>query len=100
MSTPDVKTGLAGLVLTSADLDTQLWKRIATALEQERDEMRMKNDSSTLNVADTTLLRGEIRLAKRILARADEVGPESRQSEPNWPESAPAPAAGRIPQGY
>jgi len=63
-------------------------RRIAALLAQELQEMREANDSPE-SIQDTTLRRGEIRLAKRILARL-EVGPESRQSEPFWPESASA----------
>lgn len=94
------ETGLSGLKLTREEVHGLLWRRIEAALREELTEMRAKNDSSLLNVADTTLLRGEIRLAKRILARADEVGPESRESEPWGPSLQSAPAAGRLPEGY
>lgn len=84
---PQVKrTGLEALFLNRSDERHPLVVAIVAALRQELEEMRQANDAPE-GIQDTTLRRGEIRFAKRILARL-EVGPESRQSAPMWPESA------------
>ncbi len=90
MNAPAVtRTGIEAIVLTREELMYPAVRRIAALLAQELHEMRVANDNAE-SIQDTTLRRGEIRLAKRILARL-EVGPESRQSESFvWPESAPA----------
>jgi hypothetical protein len=56
------------------------------ALEAELQALRIANDASE-GIAETTLRRGEIRLAKRILAHL-EVGPESRPSDADGAELA------------
>lgn len=84
----DRVTGIAGLAFTRQDKNTPLFQRLVAALHEELALMRAQNDVPA-NIVDTTVLRGEISLVKRILARTDEVGPESRTSEPEWPESSP-----------
>lgn len=68
---------LADFKLTAADENNPLWLRIRGMLEAEVEVLRLKNDSDQ-NIAATTMLRGEIRLAKRMLALAVEAGPTSR----------------------
>lgn len=80
------RTGLEALLLNLDEKNHPLVKRLVAVLHVELTEMRQANDAPE-PIQETTLRRGEIRLAKRILARL-EVGPESRQSEPAWPESA------------
>jgi hypothetical protein len=82
--------------LRPQDVRSELWQRLMAAIEDERTMMRAQNDSD-MNIAETTLLRGQLRLASRILALADEVGPESRQSELEKPESASSPLGDNDP---
>lgn len=80
--------------LTREEARSPLWQKLAPFLVAEIKSMREANDSLTLSIADTTAKRGEIRFAKRILALADEAGPEARQSEADGPESAFLPPQG------
>lgn len=74
-----------------------MFKKFVAAIESER-ELLLEQLEPASNIETTTLLRGELRALKRILARTSEVGPESRQSEANGPESAtPRGAVSRIP---
>ena len=101
-SGPDIHAGrgLAAFTVSRQDNESPVWRRFIACLREELAVKRMQNDAPA-TIQDTTLLRGEIALVKRILARADEVGPESRQSEPQWPESAlPARAVTGLPEGY
>src|SRR4051812_24655021 len=93
--------GIGGLDFTQEQAATPLFRLIVAALEDELKLMREQNDVDS-DIKNTTLLRGEIRCVKRILARTSEVGPVSRQSEhDDVPESASvASAAGGIPPGY
>lgn len=68
---------LSDFKLTAADLQNPLWLRIKGMLEAERDLLRIKNDSDQ-SIAATTILRGQIFLANRMLALAVEAGPTSR----------------------
>lgn len=72
---------LSDLKLTREECDSRLWLRIRLALVGELALLRRQNDSVTLNIAETTAKRGEIRLVIRMLALADEAGPASRQSD-------------------
>jgi hypothetical protein len=91
---------LDALRFTDLEARTPLYKKVRAAVQAEFEELRDKLLHPS-NIETTTLLRGEVRLAQRILARLDEVGPESRQSEPVGPESAsPALAAERFPMDF
>lgn len=72
---------LSDLRLTREERDSKLWRKVAAHLAGELVLLRVQNDSVTLNIADTTAKRGEIRLVKRMLALADEAGPASRPSD-------------------
>lgn len=75
--------------LTRTEAESALWRaRLKPYLEAELATLREKNDSTGNDIKDTTLIRGEIRQLKRILALADEAGQEARQDEPQGPESA------------
>lgn len=87
--------GIGGLQLTPEEARSALWQRLSAALSEELAIAREQNDHP-MNIVDTTVLRGRIALLKQIQARAPEVGPGSRQSEPVRPESAVVPAAGGI----
>lgn len=91
--------GLAGLRFTPQDMDIPAVQKLLAALRDEQALLR-EHLEPVQNIESTTLLRGQLQAVKQILARADEVGPESRESEPVWPESPSAPAAGRLPEGY
>lgn len=84
MSSPDFakNTGLAGFAesLTLADIRHPLWLRFMRSMQEELEYTRQQNDQHQ-DIAMTTLRRGRIELAKRILALADEVGPESEAPE-------------------
>lgn len=89
--------GLAALSFTIGEQQHPLFKKIVAALREEREKLRDALEHPG-DIATTTLQRGEIRLVKRILARTEEVGPESRQSEGDAPESAtPALVSERFP---
>lgn len=91
--------GIAGFALTREDRDSFLWRRFEAAVREERELLRGQLEH-VQNIESTTLLRGQLQAVKQILARADEVGPESRQSEPIGPESAfPARAATGLSEG-
>jgi hypothetical protein len=100
MSSTTTKTGLSALVFKREETLHPIFKKIVAALEQERERMRAELEHPA-NIESTTLLRGELRAVKRILARTSEVGPESRQSEADGPESAPlARAATGFPVSF
>lgn len=71
------------LELTQLEADSQLWKRFHEWLAAERAELVERLCGCSLGIADTTVLRGEIRMADRILALADEAGPEARTTDPD-----------------
>lgn len=101
-SGPDIhaSTGLGAFALTRQDRESPVWQRFVALLRDEQAKLRRQLEP-VQNIESTTLLRGELQLVKRILARADEVGPESRQSEPQGPESAfPARSATGLPDGF
>jgi hypothetical protein len=86
-------TGLSGLRITREDAATPLFRKLVAALSEER-ELAREHLEHPMNIEQTTLLRGRVQLVKEILARTDEVGPESRQAEPNfWPEPAVPPGS-------
>jgi hypothetical protein len=95
MNKPVDKVGISTIAVTRDERRLELVARLQGALRQEVALLREKNDSPMNDIKDTTLLRGELRAVKRILAQLDEVGPESRQSDPlqEWAESAPPPAS-------
>jgi hypothetical protein len=75
--------------LTKSEAESALWSRLSQWLIAKRQQVRESNDSTTLNIAETTAKRGEIRMASLILALADEAGQGPRQSELHTePESA------------
>lgn len=78
---------LNDFVLGQADEQNPLWLRIKGMLEAELEVLRLKNDSDQ-SIAATTILRGEIRLAKRMLALAVEAGPTSRHVDVDDADSA------------
>lgn len=94
----DKLLGISGLNFTRDELRHPLVQRILRALREER-ELARDHLESPANIEQTTLQRGALQAVKKILARADEVGPESRQSEPEWPESASRASATHI-SGY
>ena len=101
-TTSDLKPvrGLQTLSFNQEEKRHPIYKKILRAFEEERALMREQLEHPS-NIEQTTLLRGELRHAKRISARLTEVGPESRQSEPHGPESAtPALAAERFPMDF
>lgn len=91
--------GIAGFQMSPEEARSPLWQRFEAALREERAITR-EHLEYPQNIEQTTLLRGQLQLVKQILARTDEVGPESRQSEPAWPESAFRPSATGMPPGY
>jgi hypothetical protein len=92
--------GLAGLTFTREEKRHPAVQKLVAALAEELEIMRIQNDS-VQNIEATTVLRGQILCVKRISARTLEVGPESRQSEADGPESASArdPVTG-FPKGF
>lgn len=78
--------GLAGVRFTLDDMRSPALQKLLVAVREEQGDMRAQLEHP-MNIEQTTLLRGRLQLVKEILARTDEVGPESRQSEP-WPEAA------------
>jgi hypothetical protein len=66
--------------LTRAEVISPLWQRLSAYLTDELQSLRERNDN-VQDIRDTTLLRGELRAVKRILALADEAGQESRQAD-------------------
>lgn len=101
MTAAQDREALDRLVFRRAEHDHYILKRFKQALTEEREFLRTQLENPS-NIETTTLHRGEVRLLKRILARLEEVGPESRQSElPVEPESAPpAPTAGGFPVSF
>ncbi len=92
--------GVSGFVLTRQDRESALWQRFEAALREERRVLGEQLEP-VQNIESTTLLRGQLQAVKQILARADEVGPESWQAEPIGPESAfPARSAAGMPERY
>lgn len=75
--------------LTREEARSALWaKKLAPFLRAEIAAIHEQLESPSLPINETTVKRGEIRFAKRILALADEAGQEARQSEADGPESA------------
>lgn len=92
--------GLMALSFTADELRHPILRKLRAALAEERELMRDYLEPEQ-PIGSTSILRGELRLVKRILALTDEVGPESRQSEATGPESAfPARTAAGFPPGY
>ena len=81
--------------MTLAEARSHTWRRLLSAVDGELAAMRKQNDFPE-KIEATTLLRGRIDLAKRILALSDEVGPESRASEALSHESQIAGAVAGI----
>lgn len=79
--------GLLALKFTREDQRHPLFKRITQVLADER-QLLLEQNAHPQNIEQTTLLRGQLILLSRISARTSEVGPESRQSEADGPESA------------
>lgn len=77
-------TGLARFKLTRGEMRDPVWVRLQECVAEELALKREQNDHP-MDIVKTTGMRGEIAMLKRILALADEVGPESRQSEPQGP---------------
>ena len=69
---------LENFVVSPEEANSRLWRRFMLHLAGQRELLREKNDSVSLPIADTTALRGEIRMVKRMLALAVEAGPSSR----------------------
>lgn len=82
--------GYASLTFTREEMQTLLFRKFVHAIEEERQILRQQLEDVS-NIETTTLLRGELRGVKKILARTSEVGPESRQSDPNGAEFANSP---------
>jgi hypothetical protein len=99
--TKDAKTGIDRLEdFTREERRHPIFKRFAQAFAEER-AVKVEQLTPPQNIEQTTLLRGEIRMLSLISARTSEVGPESRQSEPDGPESAsPARAAAGFPLSF
>lgn len=85
---------MSTLNLTREEARSALWQKLALWIEGELADLRTQLESPTLKIDGTTVMRGEIRFAKRILALADEAGQEARQSEAQGPESAFLPPQG------
>lgn len=64
--------------ISPEEAQSRLWMRFAQHLRGHLEHLREKNDSTALGIAETTVMRGEIRLTKQMLALADEAGPASR----------------------
>lgn len=92
--------GIAGLTLTREDMRSPVLQKVLAALRDERQAL-LESLEPLQNIESTTVTRGQLHMVKRILARADEVGPESWQSEAQGPESAFPPRADTgLPEGY
>lgn len=92
--------GIPSLRFTQEEARHPLFKKFVKAFAEEREELRAQLEA-VQNIESTTLLRGQLHLVKRISARTSEVGPESRQSEADGPESAtPARAATGFPVSF
>ncbi len=76
---------LSDFKLTVAERESAVWRRFHAHMDGQLGNLRQANDAG--DIAATTFRRGEIAMAKRILALSDEVGPESRASEGYAPES-------------
>lgn len=87
---------LGDFYLSRAEAESPLWRRFHEHLGNELERLRRQNDSAE-KIEPTTIRRGEIALAKRILALSPEVGPESSESEGDAPESQPAGFIAGIP---
>lgn len=59
------------LELTTADVQSRLWKKVDAALRAELDELRRANDSIHLGKLKTRGLRAQIALIEEILSLAD-----------------------------
>lgn len=93
-------TSLSELHLKPSELNSPLWKRIEAAIRGELEAMRKQNDDTGMRIDQTTILRGRIDLAKRILALSEEVGPESQESEAIGHESHSAGLLAGIPMEH
>ena len=84
-----------GRSLRREDLQHPIYRNLMDALADELALLREQNDHPT-DIAKTTMTRGQISLVKRILALADEVGPESvaRRAQSPHAQSQRPPAAG------
>ena len=71
---------LAAAGMTPHDLNSPALAKFMTAMESELQRLREANDSSD-DIKETTLRRGEIAMAKRILALTREVGLESAEPD-------------------
>jgi hypothetical protein len=91
--------GIAGLNLTREDVRSPALQKVLAALRDEQLALR-ESLEPVQNIESTTVTRGQLHMVKKILARADEVGPESWQSEAEGPESASARAATGMPEGF
>lgn len=72
--------GFAGLQFTREEMLHPLFIKILHAAEEERHMLRAQLEDVS-DIGTTTLLRGELRMVKKFLARTSEVGPESRQGD-------------------
>jgi len=54
------------------DFRSEAWKRLTQTLEERLEELRQLNDSPSLGVEQTALVRGGIKELKRILSLADD----------------------------
>jgi len=71
---------LAAVGMTRHDLSSPAMLKFMTAMESELQRLREANDGSD-DIKETTLRRGEIAMAKRILALTREVGLESAEPD-------------------
>ena len=63
------------MYMKTEDFRGNTWKRLTQTLEERLEELRQLNDSPSLGVEQTALVRGGIKELKRILGLADEVSP-------------------------
>ena len=54
------------------DFRTPAWRRLSQLIEERVDELRKLNDSPSLGLEKTSLIRGGISELKKILSLADE----------------------------
>lgn len=95
-----IDRGLAALKFSREEQRHPLFKKFERAFAEER-QLQLEQLAHPQNIEQTTLLRGQLALLSRISARTSEVGPESRQSEADGPESAtPARAATGFPVSF
>lgn len=58
---------MADPILLPHELESSAWKKIKTHLQAELVERREYNDAQSLDVVGTAVIRGEIKMIKRIL---------------------------------